>query len=157
MLSTQFCPTCGAANEAAQTRCFACGQTLSTGMDVPAASNTPFLHERYQLGAMLGSGGFSTVYRAHDVQARRDVTIKQTSLHGLSAQEVIEATDTFNREASVLSTLHHPQIPQIYDQFSDQGITGTSCCNTWKGLPWKPIWRHVPLRASRCNLRRCWR
>jgi serine/threonine protein kinase len=54
------------------------------------------------------------------VQAGREVAIKRISLRGLSAEEVIEATDTFNREASVLSSLRHPQIPQIYDQFSDQ-------------------------------------
>jgi serine/threonine protein kinase len=120
MSSTQFCPTCGAANKAAQAQCFACGYTLSTNTDAPAASDSPLLHERYQLSAVLGSGGYSTVFRAQDVQAAREVAIKQINLHGLSAEEVIEATDTFNREASVLSSLHHPQVPQIYDQFNDQ-------------------------------------
>ena len=120
MLSTQFCPICGAANEGIQIHCFACGHTLTTGADASAISDIPLLRERYRLETVLGSGGFSTVYRAHDVQAGRKVAIKRISLHGLSAEDAIEATDTFNREASVLSSLQHPQIPRIYDQFSDQ-------------------------------------
>ncbi|HEY7415589.1 MAG TPA: serine/threonine-protein kinase, partial [Ktedonobacteraceae bacterium] len=120
MPSTQFCLTCGAANEAAHSHCFACGHMLSTSTDAPTASGGLLLHERYQLGAVLGSGGYSTVYHAHDVQAGREVAIKRISLQGLSAEEAIEATDTFNREANVLSSLRHPQIPQFYDQFNDQ-------------------------------------
>lgn len=78
------------------------------------------LHDRYQLGATLGSGGFSAVYRGHDLQTGRAVAIKQVRLGGLSAEETIEATDTFNREVSLLSVLRHPQVPRIYDHFSDR-------------------------------------
>ena len=123
MLSTQFCPTCGVANEAAQTQCFACGHSLSASEDAPATSDTPLLHERYQLGTMLGSGGFSTVYRAHDVQAGREVAIKQISLHGLSAEEAIEATDTFNREATAATRLYGRS---DYEASSDQAATPSS-------------------------------
>jgi serine/threonine protein kinase/Tol biopolymer transport system component len=120
MISTQFCPACGAANELAHTRCFACGQLLATSSDGRAVRDAALLHERYQLGATLGSGGFSAVYRARDVQSGRDVAIKQVMLGGLSADETIQATDTFNRELSLLSALHHPQVPRIYDHFSDR-------------------------------------
>jgi serine/threonine protein kinase len=78
------------------------------------------LHDRYQLGALLGFGGFSVVYRARDLQTGRDVVIKQITLRGLSVEETIEATDTFNREVSMLSALRHPQVPRIYDHFSDR-------------------------------------
>ena len=64
MISTQFCPVCGAANELARTHCFACGQLLATSSDGRAVRGEALLHERYQLGATLGSGGFSAVYRA---------------------------------------------------------------------------------------------
>jgi serine/threonine protein kinase len=47
------------------------------------------------------------------------VAIKQITLHGRSTEEVIEATDTFNREVRLLSTLHHPQVPQLIDYFGD--------------------------------------
>jgi len=120
MISTQFCPVCGAANELLHTHCYACGQLLATSRDGREARDEALLHERYQLGATLGSGGFSAVYRARDVQSGREVAIKQVMLGGLSADETIQATDTFNRELSLLSALHHPQVPRIYDHFSDR-------------------------------------
>jgi serine/threonine protein kinase len=120
MISTRFCPVCGAANKQEHTHCFACGQLLATGMEDREVQDAALLHDRYQLGAILGFGGFSAVYRARDLQTGRDVAIKQITLRGLSVEETIEATDTFNREVSLLSALRHPQVPRIYDHFSDR-------------------------------------
>ena len=120
MISTQFCSACGAANEPGQTHCFACGQLLGAGTDGREAQDEVLLHDRYQLGTTLGSGGFSAVYRAHDLQSGREVAIKQIRLAGLNVQETIEATDTFNRELSLLAVLRHPQVPRLYDQFRDR-------------------------------------
>src|SRR6266851_2070515 len=120
MISTQFCSACGAANESGQTHCFACGQLLGAGTDGREAQDDVLLHDRYQLGTTLGSGGFSAVYRAHDLQSGREVAIKQIRLAGLNVQETIEATDTFNRELSLLTVLRHPQVPRLYDQFRDR-------------------------------------
>jgi WD40 repeat protein/serine/threonine protein kinase len=61
------------------------------------------------------------VYHARDRQVSgREVAIKQIRLQGLSAEETIEATDTFNREVSLLSILNHPHIPRLYDHFHDR-------------------------------------
>jgi serine/threonine protein kinase len=120
MISMQFCSVCGAANEQEHTHCFACGHLLATGIDDRESQDETLLHNRYQLGAILGSGGFSAVFRARDLQTGREVAIKQITLRGLSAEETIEATDTFNREVSLLSALRHPQVPRIYDHFSDR-------------------------------------
>ena len=46
------------------------------------------------------------------------VAIKEIRLQGLKPNEVIDATDTFNREASILSELRHPNLPRIYDSFT---------------------------------------
>ncbi|HEY3993611.1 MAG TPA: protein kinase [Ktedonobacteraceae bacterium] len=121
MITTRFCPVCGAANELARTHCFACEQLLVASIDDRDAKHATLLRERYQLGALLGSGGFSVVYHARDMQADgRDVAIKQINLQGLKPEEMIETTDTFNREVSLLSILHHPQIPWLYDHFDDR-------------------------------------
>ena len=68
---------------------------------------------------ILGAGGFGAVYQAQDVQ-RHDapVAIKSITLHHLSPEQIIEATDTFNREVRLLSGLEHPNLPRIHDHFT---------------------------------------
>lgn len=144
MLSLLFCQVCGAANESTTIYCFSCGQHLTAKQDHMEPQNASLLHDRYQLEEQLGSGGFSVVYRARDTREDgRLVAIKQINLQGLSAEEAIEATDTFNREVRILSSLSHPQVPLIYDHFSDQdhwylvlehiaGRTLESHLATWK-------------------------
>src|SRR5712692_69677 len=75
---------------------------------------------RYHFISMVSKGAFGAVYKAEDVQ-RNDalVAIKEINLGGLSSQEVVEATDTFNRKVSLLSGLEHPNLPHIYDYFTD--------------------------------------
>jgi len=78
------------------------------------------LNQRYQLFSRVGTGGFGAVYKAADTRfGDRLVAIKEISLHGLTPQEAIEATDTFNREVALLSGLDHPNLPHIYDHFTD--------------------------------------
>jgi eukaryotic-like serine/threonine-protein kinase len=120
MNTTQYCPVCGAANEQTSIQCFACTFSLTQLQTEQGVRNEALLQERYHLEKILGSGGFSTVYRAGDQQTARTVAIKQVNLHGLTPAEIIEATHTFHREVSLLSTLHHPQIPQLYESFSDR-------------------------------------
>jgi serine/threonine protein kinase len=120
MSTTHYCSVCGAANEQASTQCFACSHPLAQLAEEREESNNAPLHGRYHLGMILGSGGFSTVYRARDLQTGREVASKQVRLRGLNTEETIEATHTFHREVSLLSTLRHPQVPQLYDHFSDR-------------------------------------
>src|SRR6266851_388733 len=99
MISTRFCPVCGAANKMAEPRCFACGELLATNDGNTGGQDERLLHKRYRLGAHLGSGGYSVVQRARDLhEGGRDVALKQINLQGLNAEETIEATNTFNRE-----------------------------------------------------------
>ena len=116
--TTWYCTTCGAANYSVNTHCFACAQPHVDDTSVP--SNPGVLLGRYRLLTQVGVGGFGVVYKAADTQcADRVVAIKQINLRGLSPQKMIEATDAFNREVQHLTPLQHPNLPRIYDHFTD--------------------------------------
>ena len=75
---------------------------------------------RYRIVGLVGEGGFAQVYKARDsAQRNRLVAIKRINLRGLSAREIIEATDTYNREILYLSRLSHKSLPGIYEHFTD--------------------------------------
>ncbi|HEX7735879.1 MAG TPA: serine/threonine-protein kinase [Ktedonobacteraceae bacterium] len=113
----RYCPHCGAANAVESQTCFSCQRPFA-GPEETARGIV--LQGRYQLLTQVGSGGFGGVYRSVDTaDAGRVVAVKQITLRGLSTQEVIEATDGFNREVSLLSKLRHPNLPAIHDTFTD--------------------------------------
>ncbi len=133
MLSaTLFCDTCGVANRAQAIFCIACGRRLHAPQagSVSRVSNSltglliqhHTLKQRYRIISQVGKGGFGAVYKAADTQfGNRLVAIKEMSQSGLGTQELLEATEAFKREALLLASLTHPNLPRIYEQFSDAG------------------------------------
>src|SRR5581483_11294161 len=51
----------------------------------------------------------------------RPVAIKEMSQHKLTPYELAEATNTFKHEAMLLASLTHPNLPRIYEQFTEDG------------------------------------
>jgi len=75
---------------------------------------------RYRILHQIGQGGFAIVYKAEDLfQKNRLLAIKQLNLGALSAQEMIDATDAYNREVTYLSHLQHENLPRVFDHFTD--------------------------------------
>src|SRR6266513_2378495 len=112
--SLLYCNNCGAANQKQATHCFACEEPLHVTV------KETLLKQRYRIIGLAGQGGFGAVYKAVDTQSgNRLVAIKAINLSILTAQEVIEATEAFNREVLVLSGLAHPNLPRLYDHFTD--------------------------------------
>ncbi len=112
--SSLICTTCGACNALRFSLCESCHRPLL--LSAYLGSQILF-QEHYRLIEELGTGGFSTVYKASDTQrAYALVAIKEICLGELPSMSVIEVTDTFRREADVLSQLAHPQIPRLHEQ-----------------------------------------
>ena len=79
--------------------------------------------QRYRILAQIGKGGFGAVYKAEDTElGNRLVAVKEMSQQsGMSLQENLEATEAFKREALMLADLMHPNLPRIYDHFTEAG------------------------------------
>lgn len=73
---------------------------------------------RYEIGEVVGRGGFATVYRAWDPQLRRMVALKvwRTGLF-----ESVEAKRRFLREAQAAAKLRHPTIVPLYEVGQEDG------------------------------------
>jgi serine/threonine-protein kinase len=81
------------------------------------------LNNRYCIIRHLGTGGMGAVYFAHDPILRRDVAIKQLQadpITGQLTQERIQAQ--FQREAQILASLHHPNLPRVTDYFAEENL-----------------------------------
>ncbi|HET9110698.1 MAG TPA: serine/threonine-protein kinase [Ktedonobacterales bacterium] len=76
---------------------------------------------RYLVLKTIGRGGMAAVYQASDTKGSRLVAIKEMSQENLSSQELTEALDGFRREAGLLQNLKHPNLPQVFANFSENG------------------------------------
>jgi len=119
-----ICSTCGAALRAAN---FAPSMPVaslsaapSTGAPAGPLRAGSLFAQRYRVLSRVGEGGFGVIYKAQDIEQHdRVVAIKQIILRTLSPREMIEATDSYNREVRLLSQLHHDCIPRIYAYVTD--------------------------------------
>ena len=74
-----------------------------------------FLHERYRIEGMLGRGGMGAVYVAFDQTLQLRVAVKEN----LSASS--DSERQFHREASLLASLRHPNLPRVTVHFLLEG------------------------------------
>jgi WD40 repeat protein/predicted Ser/Thr protein kinase len=137
MASSNNCHYCGSPNHQLAKYCSDCGRPLqatsviSQSVYVPTFANSAtgqlilnhVLKQQYRVISLLGQGGMGAVYKAEDQKfGNRLVAIKELSTSSLqSAQEIREATDRFEQEGKLLANLMHPNLPRIYDYFTDIG------------------------------------
>lgn len=80
------------------------------------------LQGRYRILGILGSGGMSTVYKAQDLRfpkVQRLCAIKEMLNMATDPRVRALMMQNFEREASILASLSHPAIPQVYDYFTE--------------------------------------
>lgn len=73
------------------------------------------LCERYRLIKEVGEGSHSVVFKAWDIQERRNVAVKRLKTDGLPEDEALEVRELFFREINILKKLTHESIPRAYD------------------------------------------
>jgi eukaryotic-like serine/threonine-protein kinase len=74
--------------------------------------------ERYELEELVGTGGMSSVFKAHDRVLDRDVALKILHEHHLEDDEYVER---FRREARAVARLTHPNIVTVMDRGEEDG------------------------------------
>src|SRR3954464_12432027 len=71
------------------------------------------LSDRYELEELVGTGGMSSVFRAHDRLLDRKVALKILHQHYSSDDDYVER---FKREARSVAALSHPNIVTVIDR-----------------------------------------
>lgn len=133
--ASERCPSCGRELPGQAAFCPSCGSATPTGVHGEGAGSVPppdspsqsatrerlasALGQDYQLGDLLGRGGFADVYAAFDRRLKRRVAVKvlREELRGDRAVQ-----ERFRREAEAMAQLRHPHIVAIYSVGEDQGL-----------------------------------
>ncbi|MEH2082836.1 MAG: serine/threonine-protein kinase [Nostoc sp.] len=104
----------GHENSPASRFCLQCGENL---LDAPMSYSIQAgqtLGDRYAIVRQIGQGGFGRTYLAEDVNRFRELCVlKEFSPQVQTDYVVQKAEELFEREASVLYKLQHPQIPRF--------------------------------------------
>jgi len=88
-------------------------------MPVPMKAGT-VLRKRYQVKKIIGQGGMGSIYLTNDTRLEgRLCAIKEVEYdRGLPEEMLQEARNQFQKEATVLARLDHPNLPKVSDFFS---------------------------------------
>lgn len=134
-MSTVICGNCHNANRDTARFCATCGSTITlvgvnqTGPTAVRSSKTgllpsnTLLQGRYLVLKKIGQGGMGAVYQTQDIR----LTGKFWAVKEMSASIVTDAAEMqrivndFQREAQILASLDHPNIPKVVDYFNEAG------------------------------------
>ncbi len=131
MASEITCNHCGTLNPVTESFCENCGALLYATMPVTSTQPPPtqstrapgpiVLKQRYRVLHSLGSGGFGTVYKVEDMQlSNRPLAAKKLDLNAIAPKDHQAAISSFKQEATLLATLQHPNLPRIYEHFTEK-------------------------------------
>jgi serine/threonine-protein kinase len=84
------------------------------------------LQDRYQLVQLLGQGGFARTYLAQDLGRFNEYCVLKEFIPNQQSTFLLEkAREMFQREATILYEIQHPQIPQFRATFEAATPAGT--------------------------------
>ncbi len=90
------------------------------------AGNIPsgtLLKKRYRIMRKIAQGGMGAVYESTDITAPSGTrwAVKEMSPAALPASERTQAITDFRREAQMLASLEHPNLPKVVETFEELG------------------------------------
>ncbi|BAZ12548.1 protein kinase [Calothrix sp. NIES-4071] len=107
----------GHENPAGSKFCLHCGEKIDTVVQLSIQPGVA-LGERYLVVRQIGQGGFGKTYLAEDINRFRELcVIKEFSPQVQTDYVLQKAEELFQREATVLYKLQHPQIPRFRELF----------------------------------------
>ncbi|HJR79298.1 MAG TPA: serine/threonine-protein kinase [Anaerolineales bacterium] len=88
---------------------------------LPTLKNGEVLRGRYKVRERIGQGGMGSIYLAEDTRLQgRQCALKEVEYDRALPEKIRgEARDQFQREATVLARLDHPNLPKVSDFFSN--------------------------------------
>ncbi|HTL06411.1 MAG TPA: serine/threonine-protein kinase, partial [Gemmatimonadales bacterium] len=137
--ATRLCPSCNTQLPEVAQYCYVCGSATPPAIDkmtgeillpegiAPTATASAdmirklkdSLGKHYELGTLIGRGGFAEVFQVRDLWLKRDLALKAIR-PDLVVSETLLAR--FRREAEAVAALRHPSIVPIYDIGEAEGI-----------------------------------
>ncbi|MBZ0286495.1 MAG: serine/threonine protein kinase, partial [Anaerolineae bacterium] len=76
----------------------------------------------YHIVDILGQGGMARVYRGYDEKLERYAAVKVFDPRGVTADEMKEYSERFQREARAIARLRHPHIVNVYQSGQSDNI-----------------------------------
>ncbi|NET71724.1 MAG: serine/threonine protein kinase [Sphaerospermopsis sp. SIO1G2] len=96
-------------NNSGNSFCTQCGEALPLTVG-------RVIDNRYEIGRILGQGGFGRSYLAIDRQKGREKCVLKEFVPPAAQPDILQkAKELFEREANVLKRIRHPQIPCFHD------------------------------------------
>ena len=166
--SGPICPKCRRSNRTGAAYCTHCGYNLLGNGSQPIApspsspADFPSLHydkvsadvtgnlpsgltlkRRYRILRKIAQGGMGAVYEANDTDAPAGTrwAVKEISPASMPPTERSQSIADFRREAQILATLQHPNLPHVVETFEELGkhflvmefVAGRTLLNTVEG------------------------
>ncbi|MBD2569827.1 serine/threonine-protein kinase [Anabaena lutea] len=112
-MTNMYCSQ-GHQNPSGSKFCLQCGEKILEKSIASGIQAGLTLSDRYVIVRQLGQGGFGRTYLAEDINRFREpCVLKEFSPQVQTPYVVQKAEELFQREASVLYKLQHPQIPKF--------------------------------------------
>jgi serine/threonine-protein kinase len=111
-----YCDNCNQENNDTETLCHKCGYSLLTEKKLKPGI---ILHENYEIKRLIKSGGMGAVYEALDKRFDTLCAVKEMLGQAGESGNNQYMIDSFKREARILRSLNHSNIPVIRDYFID--------------------------------------